>query len=60
MNLIFAIIIIIGGMSIINEPKFTWHGSIVDFSSPFLHYPIGIFFILSGLYLLIYSLRRNE
>lgn len=45
-------IIILGGFQIIKEKQFHMHGGYIDFSSPFLYLPIGLFFIFLGLYLL--------
>lgn len=61
MNKVFAIIMIIGGLNIIREPKFSFRGSIVDFSAPILYIPIASFFILIGLRVLYYEfIKKNK
>lgn len=52
---------IIGGLNIIREPKFSFRGSIVDFSAPILYIPIASFFILIGLRVLYYEfIKKNK
>ena len=45
-----SLIIIIAGFKILIVQKFYARGGEIDFSSPLAYWPIGLFFILVGLY----------
>ena len=49
-NFLLGIVFLLLGYKIIVIQKFSNRGGVVDFSSPFLHWSIGLFFIFAGLY----------
>ena len=60
MKFILSILLILFGLKIVIVKKFYGRGGLVDFSSPFLHWPIGLFFILFGFYLLWIVFRDSK
>jgi hypothetical protein len=60
LDFILSLLFIFLGLKIIIVKKFYGRGGYVDFTSPFLHYPIGLFFILSGMYFLWMVFNKND
>jgi len=52
-NLILGILLVILGYKILIVQEFSTRGTILDFTSPWLHLPLGLFFLLAGSYFLV-------
>ena len=58
-RIVLGVACILLGLKVLIVHKFQARGGIVDFSSPFLHYPIGLLLIGMGVVLLGRSLHRK-
>jgi hypothetical protein len=60
LNIVFGIILFCSGLFIIRVKEFSWRGGYVDFSSPFLYFPIGLFLIIAGIYFVLSTVKSKD
>jgi hypothetical protein len=60
MNKILGILSIAIGIDILLEPKFSFRGTVIDYSSPFLYIPIVGFFLIVGVRILYYEYYEKK
>ena len=59
MNYLWSTLLVGLGLKVIITKKFIGRGGLVDFSSPFLHWPIGLVLIVMGILLLFNSNQKD-